>query len=201
MRTFTCHSTLLYVWYKPVQFKYFCTGSILCGMASTASIQLKGPAHRWEESGLTATIDFGKGLNVSEGCWNFQNSSGRTLEGGEQWDRRLEGWSNIAARLSGWRRAAGVILYVMDGPYFLPFPYRTGCPDRDCPFLRDYWISSCCYIVNIHNHPSWTRSHKEGMAYLLSGDDRESVKGTVSRDFLLLVFFMNQFPPSPRVSH
>ncbi len=26
-------------------------------------------------------------------------------------------------------------------------------------------------------------------------------KGTVSRDFLLLVFFMNQFPPSPRVSH
>ncbi len=28
-----------------------------------------------------------------------------------------------------------------------------------------------------------------------------SVKGTVSRDFLLLVFFMNQFPPSPRVSH
>ncbi len=28
-----------------------------------------------------------------------------------------------------------------------------------------------------------------------------TIKGTVSRDFLLLVFFMNQFPPSPRVSH
>ncbi len=27
------------------------------------------------------------------------------------------------------------------------------------------------------------------------------LKGTVSRDFLLLVFFMNQFPPSPRVSY
>jgi hypothetical protein len=27
------------------------------------------------------------------------------------------------------------------------------------------------------------------------------VKGTVSRDFLLLVFLMNQFPPSPRVVH
>ncbi len=27
------------------------------------------------------------------------------------------------------------------------------------------------------------------------------LKGTVLRDFLLLVFFMNQFPPSPRVSH
>ncbi len=26
-------------------------------------------------------------------------------------------------------------------------------------------------------------------------------KGTVSRDFLLLVFFMNQFPPIPRVLH
>jgi hypothetical protein len=30
---------------------------------------------------------------------------------------------------------------------------------------------------------------------------RGSFKGIVSRDFLLLVFFMNQFPPSPRVSH
>jgi hypothetical protein len=28
-----------------------------------------------------------------------------------------------------------------------------------------------------------------------------SIKGTVSRDFLLLVFFINQFPPNPRVSH
>ncbi len=27
------------------------------------------------------------------------------------------------------------------------------------------------------------------------------IKRTVSRDFLLLVFFMNQFPPSPRVFH
>ncbi len=27
------------------------------------------------------------------------------------------------------------------------------------------------------------------------------LKGTVSRDFLLLVLFMNQFPPSPRVVH
>ncbi len=28
---------------------------------------------------------------------------------------------------------AGVILYVMDGPYRLPFLYHTGCPDRSCP--------------------------------------------------------------------
>ncbi len=28
---------------------------------------------------------------------------------------------------------AGVISYVMDEPYRLPFPYLTGCPDRSCP--------------------------------------------------------------------
>ncbi len=26
-----------------------------------------------------------------------------------------------------------VILYMMDGPYHLPFSYLTGCPDRNCP--------------------------------------------------------------------
>jgi hypothetical protein len=31
--------------------------------------------------------------------------------------------------------------------------------------------------------------------------DQDQLKGTVSRDFLLLVFFMNQFLPSPRVFH
>jgi hypothetical protein len=30
---------------------------------------------------------------------------------------------------------------------------------------------------------------------------RRILKGTVSRDLLLLVFFMNQFPPSPIVFH
>jgi hypothetical protein len=30
---------------------------------------------------------------------------------------------------------------------------------------------------------------------------KKLLKGTVSRDFLLLVFLMNQFPPSPRVLH
>jgi hypothetical protein len=29
----------------------------------------------------------------------------------------------------------------------------------------------------------------------------DHIKGTVSRDFLLLVFLMNQFPLSPRVLH
>ncbi len=31
--------------------------------------------------------------------------------------------------------------------------------------------------------------------------EEKTIKETVSRDFLLLVFFMNQFPPSPRVFH
>ncbi len=37
---------------------------------------------------------------------------------------------------------------------------------------------------------------------IFSKIERKDLKGTVSRDFLLLVFFMNQFPPSsPRVFH
>ncbi len=59
---------------------------------------------------------------------------------------------------------AGVILYVIDGPHRLLFPYRTGRPDRSCP-AGNWRISSCCYIINVHNHPSWATSHKEGMAY------------------------------------
>ncbi len=37
--------------------------------------------------------------------------------------------------LPGWLEdsdPAGVILYVMDGPYCLPFLNRTSCPDRSC---------------------------------------------------------------------
>jgi hypothetical protein len=30
---------------------------------------------------------------------------------------------------------------------------------------------------------------------------QKDLKGQCQRDFLLLVFFMNQFPPSPRVSY
>jgi hypothetical protein len=40
--------------------------------------------------------------------------------------------------LPGWLEEsdpAGAILYVMDGPYHLPFPCRTGCPDRSCQLM------------------------------------------------------------------
>jgi hypothetical protein len=30
----------------------------------------------------------------------------------------------------------GVVLYVMDGPYRLPFPHRTSCTDRSCSAAR-----------------------------------------------------------------
>jgi hypothetical protein len=48
---------------------------------------------------------------------------------------------------------ADVILYVMDGPYLLPFPYCTGCLDWKCPLPSADGISSCCDVVNVHNHP------------------------------------------------
>ncbi len=63
---------------------------------------------------------------------------------------------------------AGVILYVMDGPYRLPFPYCTGCPDKSCPVPSCELIFSWCYIINVHNHPSWATPRKESMAWYSS---------------------------------
>ncbi len=40
-----------------------------------------------------------------------------------------------------------VVLYVMDGPYRLPFPYRTGCSEGAAQLLAAA-ISICCYIIN-----------------------------------------------------
>jgi hypothetical protein len=34
---------------------------------------------------------------------------------------------------------AGVILYVMDGPQSLSFPYCTGCPDKSCE-LKEFLV-------------------------------------------------------------
>ncbi len=40
-----------------------------------------------------------------------------------------------------------------------------------------------------------------GKEAIISERKFSCLKGTVSRDFLLQVLFMNQFPPSPRVFH
>jgi hypothetical protein len=49
---------------------------------------------------------------------------------------------------------AGVILYMMDGPYSLPFPYLPYLSMTGAAQLRADGISSCCYKVNVHYHPS-----------------------------------------------
>ncbi len=51
------------------------------------------------------------------------------------------------------------------------------------------FFSSTLYFFFQFVHPS----------FLLNVPAIHLLKGTVSRDFLLLVLFMNQFPPSPRV--
>ncbi len=38
--------------------------------------------------------------------------------------------------------------------------------------LRDDGTSSCCYIINVYNHPSWATSRKEGMAWYSSSVPR-----------------------------
>ncbi len=53
---------------------------------------------------------------------------------------------------------------MLDGPYRLPFcsvPVAlTGAAQ-----LQADGISSCCYIVNVHNHPTLATSRKEAMAW------------------------------------
>ncbi len=61
---------------------------------------------------------------------------------------------------------AGVILFVLDGPYRLPFPYCTGCPDTRCPAAIWWNFQLLLYskCINVHKHPSWATSRKKGMA-------------------------------------
>jgi hypothetical protein len=56
----------------------------------------------------------------------------------------------------GWQEGsdpAGVILYVMDGPYRL-FCRTVPAAVQGAAQLRAGGISSCCYIANVYNHPS-----------------------------------------------
>ncbi len=105
-----------------------------------------------------------------------------------QWGRKLEGWPNTAAGLTGWRRVTRQGCdFVCDGRAVPPaFLYRTGCPNRSCPQLRADRISSCYYIINVHNHPSWATSRKEGMAWY-SSRPMPSLYSYPFPPFLLLV--------------
>jgi hypothetical protein len=92
-----------------------------------------------------------------------------TWWGTYQWGRMLEGWSNTAGRLAGWKRVTRQVWFCT---------WWTGCTTclfRTLPValtgaaqLRADGISSCCYIINVHNHPSWATSRKEGMAWYSS---------------------------------
>ncbi len=63
------------------------------------------------------------------------------------------------------------------------------------------------YIFRFISNKSWDGGGRGGGVSLNrpivggGGGYKRGVKGTVSRDILLLVLFMNQFPPSPRVFH
>jgi len=68
---------------------------------------------------------------------------------------------------------------------------------------RGYLSISLCFLVGFlkklaARSVAWLGFYCTGTS---SATLMPCFKGTVSRDFLLLVFFMNQFPPSPRVSH
>jgi len=91
--------------------------------------------------------------------------------------RRLDGWPNTAAGKAGWRRVTHGMCVVKDGPYRLPFLYRILVALTGAAQLRAEGISSCCYIVNVPNHPSWATVCHAWKAWpgtldprLLSGD-------------------------------
>ena len=73
----------------------------------------------------------------------------------------------------------GVNSYVMDGPsvsLFNTVPVAlTGASQ-----LRADAISSCCFKAEVHNHPSWASSRKEGMAWHSSIVDRCLLSGKSS---------------------
>ncbi len=80
-------------------------------------------------------------------------------ESWKQWGRRLKGWPNTAAR----RRVTQQVWFCTW------WTCRSACLFRTVPVdltgaaqLRADWVSSCCYKVNIHNHPSWASYVKQG---------------------------------------
>jgi hypothetical protein len=79
---------------------------------------------------------------------------------------RLDGWSNMAARLAGWRRVTRQVWFCTGRTacLFLTVPVSLTGAAR----LRADGVSSCCYIVNVHNYTSWAASRKEGMAWYSS---------------------------------
>ncbi len=75
---------------------------------------------------------------------------------------QARGLAQHGSPLAGWRRGIRQVWF------YTWWTGRTACPFRTVPValtgaaqLRADRISSCCYIVNIYNHPSWAMSRKE----------------------------------------
>ncbi len=73
------------------------------------------------------------------------------------------------ARLAGWRRVTRQVWFCTW------WTVRTACHFFTAPFaltgagqLRADGMTSCCYIINVHNLMSWAASRKEGMAWYSS---------------------------------
>jgi hypothetical protein len=75
----------------------------------------------------------------------------------------MESWPYSASRLAWLEESgpAGVICTVMDGLYLLFFRTIPSALAGVAQLQAAYGIFSCCYIVNVHNRPSWLKS---GMA-------------------------------------
>jgi hypothetical protein len=83
---------------------------------------------------LAICTTYGKTRITMFGYFTTGSSWDRKCCNCNQWGRRLEGWPNGGP--TGWLAEsdrAGVILYVMELPYCLPFLYCISCPDRSCP--------------------------------------------------------------------
>ncbi len=78
--------------------------------------------------------------------------------------KAIEGWPNMAARLAGWRRVAQQVWFCMWWTGRTAFFRTVPVPLTGAAQLRADDISSCCYIVIVHNQLSWATSSKEGMA-------------------------------------
>jgi hypothetical protein len=62
---------------------------------------------------------------------------------------------------------------------------------------NDYTIKHHVYSDKPNDHNVMLHDYNEMQHHYNVKRHHSTVKGTVSRDFLPLVFFMNQFPPSP----
>ncbi len=81
----------------------------------------------------------------------------------------MEGWPYTASCLAwlGYSGPAGEICTVMDGPYRLPC-WTVPSALSGAAQLQSDGISSCCYIVNVHNRPLWPKSRMAGQGEWVS---------------------------------